>query len=428
MIFPASASASETTFCEQKCLMRACERHDHVTFSRAMNIAAIPSLKAQRWAWCRPSPGRHRRQHGQCSTARAVGSAPAPLPHGTAGQPGVVAQGTTERTLYLVESGNLTVHYGTSSSACGWPSSARARWWARRVFSPPAQCHGAGRAPTRLWNLTAIRFAGSPTTNPAVACAGHGHRRVQAKRAKPPPPRCIHLTVPPGVALAPVRSTLTDKFSASDQVCHCSAWFTRKSKPRHRPQPLRTGAHGKRCHPPCRHSQDQVRRAFAPSAASCSGTAVRDAMVRAGVPSARYSSVLSLDQRGSQFLVMMDLAPEYGGDMDRLGEIETLIAQSSQDALCLRRAGRVLAHQCADRGGWAPRGSRPWQVPAQAACPNSGRAVAASPVVIAPRPAVAQPPHARPHWAADGAGSGAGQQRVRPHRGRRGRGLQTGAG
>lgn len=58
---------------------------------------------------------------------------------------------------------------------------------------------------------------------------------------------------------------------------------------------------------------------------------VRDAMVRAAVLSASYKfKVLSLDQRGRQFLVMMDLAREYGGDVARLSEIEALIAQTAK--------------------------------------------------------------------------------------------------
>ncbi|MBS0294624.1 MAG: hypothetical protein JSS01_19130 [Proteobacteria bacterium] len=60
-------------------------------------------------------------------------------------------------------------------------------------------------------------------------------------------------------------------------------------------------------------------------------TVVRDAMVRAGVLSAGYRfKVLSLDQRGAQFLVMMDMAPNYGSDMARLGEIEALIIQAAK--------------------------------------------------------------------------------------------------
>lgn len=58
---------------------------------------------------------------------------------------------------------------------------------------------------------------------------------------------------------------------------------------------------------------------------------VRDAMVRAGVLSASYKfKVLSLDQRGRQFLVMMDLAREFGGETTRLSEIEALIAQTAK--------------------------------------------------------------------------------------------------
>ena len=58
---------------------------------------------------------------------------------------------------------------------------------------------------------------------------------------------------------------------------------------------------------------------------------VRDAMVCAGVLSASYKfTVLSLDQRGSQFLVMMDLARAFGGDTARLSEIEALIAQTAK--------------------------------------------------------------------------------------------------
>lgn len=58
---------------------------------------------------------------------------------------------------------------------------------------------------------------------------------------------------------------------------------------------------------------------------------VRDAMVRAGVLSAGYKfKVLSLDQFGQQFVVMIDLAREYGASTARLSEIETLITQSAK--------------------------------------------------------------------------------------------------
>lgn len=54
-------------------------------------------------------------------------------------------------------------------------------------------------------------------------------------------------------------------------------------------------------------------------------------MVRAGVLSASYKfKVLSLDARGRQFLVMMDLAREFGGETSRLAEIEAMIAQNAK--------------------------------------------------------------------------------------------------
>ena len=58
---------------------------------------------------------------------------------------------------------------------------------------------------------------------------------------------------------------------------------------------------------------------------------VRESMVRAGVLSASYKfKVLSLDQRGRQFLIMMDLSRELGADAARWGEIEVLIAQAAK--------------------------------------------------------------------------------------------------
>jgi hypothetical protein len=58
---------------------------------------------------------------------------------------------------------------------------------------------------------------------------------------------------------------------------------------------------------------------------------VRQAMVRAGVLSASYKfKVLSLDSKGQQFLVMIDLARVEGADPARLAEIEALIAQGAK--------------------------------------------------------------------------------------------------
>jgi len=58
---------------------------------------------------------------------------------------------------------------------------------------------------------------------------------------------------------------------------------------------------------------------------------VREAMIRAGVLSSTYKfKVLSLDSRGRQYLIMMDLARQYAGETARLAEIESLIAQHAK--------------------------------------------------------------------------------------------------
>ena len=58
---------------------------------------------------------------------------------------------------------------------------------------------------------------------------------------------------------------------------------------------------------------------------------VRECMVNAGVLSSGYKfKVLSLDGRGRQFLLMVDLAREHGAETSRLAEIEAMIAQSAK--------------------------------------------------------------------------------------------------
>ena len=60
-------------------------------------------------------------------------------------------------------------------------------------------------------------------------------------------------------------------------------------------------------------------------------SAIRQAMTRAGVLSASFKfKVLSLDQRGDQFLVMMDVHPRLGLNEDKLAESEALIAQTAK--------------------------------------------------------------------------------------------------
>lgn len=75
---------------------------------------------------------------------------------------------------------------------------------------------------------------------------------------------------------------------------------------------------------------------------------VREAMLRAGVLTTTYKfKVLSLDPRGRQFLVMVDLAQGEGGDTARLAEIEAMVAQAAKqrhDILVTALYWRVNEH------------------------------------------------------------------------------------
>ena len=116
-------------------------------------------------------------------------------------------------------------------------------------------------------------------------------------------------------------------------------------------------------------------------------TVVRDAMVRAGVLSASYKfKVLSLDQRGRQFLVMMDLAREYGGETARLSEIEALIAQTAKtryDILVTAVYWRINDHVAV---GLPQKGITPTTVPSAAAPQGVVRKPVPAPVPAAPAP------------------------------------------
>ena len=58
---------------------------------------------------------------------------------------------------------------------------------------------------------------------------------------------------------------------------------------------------------------------------------VREAMARAGVRSSNYKfKVLSLDSRGRQFLIMVDLSRDCGIDVPHLAEIEAMVGQAAK--------------------------------------------------------------------------------------------------
>jgi hypothetical protein len=66
-------------------------------------------------------------------------------------------------------------------------------------------------------------------------------------------------------------------------------------------------------------------------------TAVREAMIRAGVLTSSYKfKVLSLDPRGDQFMVMMDLSREFGAQTERFSKIEVMIAQGAKSRYDIR--------------------------------------------------------------------------------------------
>ena len=95
---------------------------------------------------------------------------------------------------------------------------------------------------------------------------------------------------------------------------------------------------------------------------------VRDAMTRAGVLSAGYKfKVLSLDARGRQFLVMVDLARNHGGETSAPGRDRSPDRPGRQVAL--RHPGQrgVLAHEraCGRRRAESPgrRSARPLRNP-----------------------------------------------------------------
>ena len=81
------------------------------------------------------------------------------------------SQGATDRTLYLVESGSLSVHYQDEKErlrlAIVGPGSVvgEGAFFSMRPRSATVQAS----APTRLWTLTALRFTELTNRQPAIA-------------------------------------------------------------------------------------------------------------------------------------------------------------------------------------------------------------------------------------------------------------------
>lgn len=117
---------------------------------------------------------------------------------------------------------------------------------------------------------------------------------------------------------------------------------------------------------------------------------VREAMVRAGVLSSSYKfKVLSVDPRGRQFIVMVDLAHGATSDVHRLAEIEAMVAQMAKarydilvSAVYWRSNEHVVVGDPLHATAQAPVSSRPapLEVPAPPPAPRDRgeRALAAA--------------------------------------------------
>lgn len=120
---------------------------------------------------------------------------------------------------------------------------------------------------------------------------------------------------------------------------------------------------------------------------------VRECMANAGVVSASYKfKVLSLDARGRQFLVMVDLSREYSGDTTRLAEIEAMVAQAAKvrhDIMVTAVYWRANDHVAVGLAGGRPQ-------PLGAASRPAPLHSAPAPLSSAPAPLMAQAPVSRP--------------------------------
>ena len=169
-------------------------------------------------------------------------------------------------------------------------------------------------------------------------------------------------------------------------------WFTRK-KPSEATAPMKhdAGRHESHAHADAAH-QVSSRRGERMARREWLYTVVRECMNRAGVLSVSYKfKVLSLDPRGRQFLVMVDLAGTQHVASARSAEIEAMIAQAAKarhgivvKAVYWRQNEQVAASLPA-----APLSPRH---PAAAAAKAAVAAVVPAPTP-APAPAVAEDLH-----------------------------------
>jgi hypothetical protein len=98
-----------------------------------------------------------------------------------------------------------------------------------------------------------------------------------------------------------------------------------------RMEPTRPVRHGAARNQPADNAQPANRKHERMARRELLYAVVREAMMRAGVLSSGYKfKVLSLDARGRQFLVMIDLSRDCGVEVAQLGEIEAMVAQGAK--------------------------------------------------------------------------------------------------
>ena len=116
-------------------------------------------------------------------------------------------------------------------------------------------------------------------------------------------------------------------------------WITRTqasaappSRPRSRePQAAFSSAGSLASHGAENHVQPDTRKSGSTERRQLLSTALRDAMLSAGLLPADYKAkAWSMDRSGSQFLVLMNVAGHFDGDAHRLSSLEKLIAEAAK--------------------------------------------------------------------------------------------------
>lgn len=165
-----------------------------------------------------------------------------------------------------------------------------------------------------------------------------------------------------------------------------------------KPYPSRQGHEGANGQPANRKSERIARRELLYQV-------VREAMTKAGVLSASYKfKVLSLDPKGQQFLVMVDLAREYGTGTSSLAEIEAMVAQAAKARFGIVVTAvywRMNEHVAVgiNTGPHHPRQvpiSRPSPLQPEPDSQPAALSSAPAPLTSGPAPLVAQPAAAAP--------------------------------